>query len=307
MLDAILSEYRLQDPDRGIVGPIGLETVAKLLGAGVVARSALVSRDGGPFQPLSAFEELADFVAGSDAATPSRRWDLADTAMTRVLFELHRRAETGLLVTRDGDLRKDIYLRRGEIVFYSSNIPSERFGWFLVNRGLLDTHDMRVALDSMHTDQGRFGETLLRLGLLEHDELADELREHNLERLIELCCWLSGRCEFHDGKKFEGEVLDLHVTVPHLILRAVREMPESMLEPLLEVRAGMVPARAAGDDVRDLFPFTELEWRVLDKLDGERPLAEILGAYAPNTEARRTTAATLYLVLALELVELRSP
>jgi hypothetical protein len=232
---------------------------------------------------------------------------VAQQPVLRLLFDLYRRRTSGLLVARDGELRKDIYLNAGDIIFLSSNIPSERFGQYLVGRGRLDQHDLTVALDSMHTDNHRFGETLIRLGLLDQEELTEELRAHHLERLADLCSWVTGRCELFAEREVGGDhALDVRLPVPTLLLGAVRAMPETTLAALVDRHRKQVLVLRA-PEVTDSFSFTELEWRVIDKLNGQRPVAEIVATYPRGSNARQATQAALYLLLALDLVKVNTP
>ena len=55
-------QYRIQDAERGIIGPISLETVRDLFRSGVAGADARVSLDGGPFEDLGAHPDLAAFA-----------------------------------------------------------------------------------------------------------------------------------------------------------------------------------------------------------------------------------------------------
>jgi hypothetical protein len=295
-----MSLYCFRDPVRGLVGPVGLDVARDLIQSGFVGDRALVSRDDGLFEPVSALSELRPQAATGQVAAPTLEGELPQDSLIAALFGLHRARETGLLLVHDGDLRKDAYLKDGRPVFLSSNVPSERFGQFLVLNKRIDEHDLGVALESMKTDNNRLGATLVRLGLLEADELLNELRRHHQERLLELCCWQEGRYEFHHGRAGPGDEPDLKVTIPELVVMVVREMPQEMWLPRLAPHLAAVPRLVPGSGHEEL-PLTEPERRILGCINGRRTGEEILTAAVDADEA---AAAPRVLYLLSEIASL---
>ena len=291
-----MTTYHFKDPTRGLIGPIGLRAACELIDSGAVGRDALVSCDGGSFEALSDVEALRTAIDTTYVPSPTLSGDVAKEAVVGLIFRLFRTHETGLLVIKDGQARKDLYLRDGKPIFLSSNVPSERFGQFLVLRKKVDEQDLAVALDAMKTDNYRLGETLVRLGLLEVEELFEELRCHQKERLIELCCWQTGTYEYFQGRVFPGDEPDLRLTAPELVLEVVREMPMEMLIPRLLRRQSLAP-HLTEDDVVQSIPFAHLELRVVKSIDGGHTISEII-ALASADEAERLTAHRVLFLLA---------
>jgi hypothetical protein len=295
-----MAQYRLQDRCRGIIGPVGLQTVLDLRAAGVVDSQAQVSCDGGSFLPLSQFPELAA-PSPQASANPARRGALGPRTMMGLLHEVYGQRQTGrILVESTHGLRKDVYLRDGSIVFLSSNIPSERLGNFLVTRGKITQEELLVALDAMKVDNNRLGETLIRLGLIEARDLGDELREHQLERLIELCCWREGSFAFYAGHAYQGTDLDMQLVIPELLMRAVREMPEEMLRSYLHDEMPRVPSWTAAR--KHHLPLTSQEEQAAAAI----PRGGVLGALvegAADDGARRTLLAVVQVLAAVGALE----
>jgi hypothetical protein len=253
--------------------------------------------------PLQTFPEFASMVR--PLATEARhQGSLSGTSALEVIWELYRKRSCALLVTRDGALRKDAYVREGVLVFLSSNLPDERLGGFLVARNRIEQAELEVALDSMHTDNNRLGQTLVRLGLLSAGELEAELREQQIMRLVELCCWRHGTYEVIDGQGFAGGEVELGRKIPELLLVVARNLPENVLIADLIGRLHLVPV-VVSLEAREAFPFNELERRVVDRLDGVMTGAEILAPFARDDVARRAALYTLDLLVLTGLVELR--
>jgi hypothetical protein len=295
--------FRLQDPERGIIGPIGMDTLLELVRAGVVAADVCVSRDGGPFVPLATVPEFSRWTKPM-APAANRTGPLSDSNALGLLWQLNKDDSTALLVLRDGELRKDAYVRGGKLVFLSSNLSTERLGRFLVSRGKLSEADLEVALASMHTDNNRLGQTLVRLGLIEPRELELELCEQQIMRLVELCCWRQGSFEIIAGKGFPGGEAELDRPIPELLLHVARSLPENVLVGDLIGRMHLVPVIVSAD-ARKAFPYTELEWRVVDRLDGMHAGAEVVAPFAADEIARHAALAVLDLLVLTGLLELR--
>ena len=204
---------------------------------------------------------------------------------------------------QDGKLRKDAYLREGRLVFFSSNIQAERLGQYLLLRGKLDPGELDVALQSMHTDNNRLSDTLIRLGLLDKADLDEVLREQQLARLIELTCWQSGSYEFFAGHLYEGEGVGPAVTIVELLL-LLDELPEDYLVARLMGRLHKAPVVVDSDGVEEL-ALSELQHRIVDSVDGKHSGVEIINRYGDDASVRRQALGLLYLLSEIECIQFR--
>jgi hypothetical protein len=274
-----MSEYRVHDPAKGIIGPVSLVTVKDLVAAGVVHDGMWVSRDGGPFLPVRAFEEIAPPPSQTSASEPKPTYsgDLGKNTFFKVFYRFYINRVTGLLALQQGEQRKDVYLQQGQPVYVTSSLAEERLGQYLVRHGVIDEHELEVALNSMHTDDNRLGYTLIRLGLLEPPELFQVLRDQQVSRLIDLCTWESGRYAYFDGQTFDGERVDLQLVALDLLLQAARSLSGQQLAkrlaPFQRMPIELVPETPVSTDELHLTP---LERRVANSIDGRRSLVDLL-------------------------------
>ncbi len=302
-----MATYRLHDPERGIIGPVSLKTVADLVTSGVVHEGVWVSRDNGPFLPATAFSEIKpQLQPASPMGQPTYSGDLGKNTFFKVFFRFHLTRASGLLVvTRDG-IRKEIHLEKGEPVFVTSSVPSEHFGEYLVRRGKVERDDLKVALQSMDTDNNRLGDTLIRLGLMEPQEVFQELRGQQIFRLLDLCDWEVGRYQFYEGQRYTGDKIDLQLHVPDLIIQAARRLTLDKLEARLRryfnahverQRENVVPIES--------LRFTATERRVVDALDGDKTLAQLLRTLGVRGDQRRAVLMVIYLLWEIDGVSFR--
>lgn len=292
--DVQASSYRLRDPERGEIGPIGLSTLRDLVDAGVVHADVLISRDDGEFRPMTWFAEIAMQPAAVQEPRATFAGDIGKNTFFKVFFRFHMTQATGLLTFRDGDKKKEIYMEQGQPVFVGSNIAKERLGVFLLDRNKIDAHDLNVAIDAQKTNDNSLGTTLLRLGLLEKDELYHELREQLLSRLVDLCMWIQGRYLFFDGIRHHGERIDLQLQAEELVVRAARNMTEDMFLRHLLPFFHKVPQLVSKHFKN--FDFSPLEAQVLTNIDGKKTAAEVLTPYSADANSRRSALMVLYLL-----------
>ena len=106
---------------------------------------------------------------------------------------------TGVWICRRREVRKEVYLLDGIPEFVSSNVPRELLGEFLVARGTLERSELDMALAVLPRFDGRLGDTLAALGLIEPVPLFGHISEQVKEKLLELFTWSDGEAEFHDG------------------------------------------------------------------------------------------------------------
>jgi hypothetical protein len=302
-----MSEYRVHDPKQGVIGPISLATVMDLVAAGVVHDGMWVSRDGGPFMPVRAFEEIAPPPSQTSASDPKPTYsgDLGKNTFFKVFYRFLVNKATGLLALQQDARRKDVYLQQGQPTYVSSNLPEERLGQFLVARGYLDEHELEVALTSMHTDDNRLGYTIIRLGLMEPPVLFQALRQQQVSRLVDLCAWESGRYAYFDGMVFDGEHVDLQLVALDLLLEAARGLPEQRLAkrlaPYQRLTIEPQPQQLTNLDELRLSPF---ERRVANSIDGQRTLVDLIKGL--EGDHRRAALMVVYVLWELDTVAFRT-
>jgi hypothetical protein len=298
-----VSAYRLNDPRQGVIGPISLEAVRDLMKAGVIQDDVQVSKDNGPFMPVQSFAELKGPMSREGSPKPTYAGDLGKNTFFRVFYRFHLARLTGLLTVKLEARQKEVFLEDGQPIFVASNIPEERIGEYMVRREVITRHDLDVALASMRTDGNRLGQTLIRLGLIEPPDFYAQLLAQQVDRLVDLCTWETGRYQFFQGARYDGEKYKLKLVVSDLVLRAARSMDEATLARRLLMSMDLRPRRVAHAELdRGVFPFSPMEARVLDSVDGQRTVAEIVRTAGADETRRRAALMILYLLLEVDAV-----
>lgn len=193
------------------LGPWPYARVVQALHTGEVERASIVSIDGGAERPLAAMPELAAHLPPSSriSTRPPPRpraarlgrtgesWDLAELGLGAILVQLLADEESGLLVCEHAGTRKEIFVEAGAPVFVTSNRLGEMLGEHLVQAGVIDRGELDIALAAMPRYEGRLGDTLVALGLVEPLELFGHIATQEREKLLDVFTWERGRAALY--------------------------------------------------------------------------------------------------------------
>ncbi|MCK5237573.1 MAG: DnaJ domain-containing protein [Deltaproteobacteria bacterium] len=115
------------------------------------------------------------------------------------LLEVFKKKFSGSMQVDRGKLKKRIYFERGMPVGSRSNLLNECLGRIFVSSGVVSLEDCERSLKVMKTDKVLQGEALIKLGVLDEQALANQLRDQLKMRLINLFGWNGARFSFNDG------------------------------------------------------------------------------------------------------------
>jgi hypothetical protein len=212
--DAPSLDYYVQTSDGQTIGPVSYAKVIEAIALGRFGVTDLVQVRGGPFLPLSDYPDLHRHVPASSTSErtalrffgdrdnpgePDREWSLDDGAIVRALGGLVLERASGLLLCEQAGVRKEIYLSGGVPEFVTSNLASELLGEFLVARSVISRGELDMALAVMPRFEGRLGDTLTGLGLVEPVHLFRQIALQVQEKLLEIFGWTSGRATLWRG------------------------------------------------------------------------------------------------------------
>ncbi len=190
--------FQLQDAQGK---PLGSRTYAQIvegIATGEASASTRVSMDGEHYVSLNMVPDLARHLPTSSSgqlATAAREetHTLAEMPPSVVIARAAVKGETILAVFQAGEVRKDVYVRGGAPHSVTSNLASELLGEYLVSQHLLSRGELEMALAVLPRFDGRLGETLVGLGLLEPLTLFTHIELQVRQRLTELFRWTSGK------------------------------------------------------------------------------------------------------------------
>lgn len=202
-------------------------------------------------------------------------------------------AKTGMLSICRGEQKREIYFRKGAVVYASSSGSEEQLlGNLVLSRNKISKADLERALSIQKLTGKKLGTVLLEMTKLTREELLGFLRIQVEEIVYNLFGWNSGEFVFYDGKPPPAGQVTAELNTMNLIMEGSRRIDEwikirEVLPPeetILEIvtdpttRSGSV--ELALDDLR-LFPL----------IDGDRSISELLQAStAGEFQARKALA-----------------
>ncbi len=301
--------YKVRMPDGTELGPMSYPRLIELFATGAAGSKTHIAREGGSFKAASQFTELTRFVT-----SPALRWDdeiagevIAKGALNRarlpsVLFRLAFDRETGVLVLRDKNRRKKVYIVEGVPEFVASTEKSELLGEHLIARGQVLRMEVEMALAMLPRFGGRLGDALVGLGVLRPIELFRAIHEQTQERFIEMFRWKQGELMFVRGARSHEETFPLGVDPYELIARGVRDgysgpELEALLSPYVEraIEPVVLPPMRV-----ESFRLTEKESKALRKIDGKATLTKLIADGAADSEE---VSRAVFLGLSCELIK----
>ena len=195
-----LDDYVIVRADGTERGSITFAQLVEGLTTGELGPTDWVRIGGTPARKLGDVPELAGHLPAADAeAAASDTRSIAGGGLVDALARSAAARATGVWICRRREVRKEVYLLDGIPEFVSSNVPRELLGEFLVARGTLERSELDMALAVLPRFDGRLGDTLAALGLIEPVQLFGHISEQVKEKLLELFTWSDGEAEFHDG------------------------------------------------------------------------------------------------------------
>jgi serine/threonine-protein kinase len=297
-------KYTAKLADGRIVGPTPYAHIIELICSDEIGPETMVSVDGGKhFEPASRRPELTRHLPAytptwdeSEIETPDRRGVLQLEAPSELILSLALNLETGMLICKQAERRKEIYFQEGRPVYISSNDPEELLGEYLVSQDALDRSELELALALLPKFNGHMGDTIIALGMLSAVELFNYIADQIKARFKDLVSWQYGHYDFFRGitcrpDVFEVSLEPFEIVSDHLISTSEKIPVESTLRTLAEctvspsnMTRGILSRLSLPEEINDLLQ---------DLLE---PLA-VNDLAAPRTakEDRRTLSRALYI------------
>jgi serine/threonine-protein kinase len=248
--------------------------------------------------------DVGRFVSAAPKRPPDSAGEISVITPMRVFCDMALATETGLLLFELGGTQKEIFLMGGAPESVSSSEAGERFGEYLVGRGILEPPDLELALSMLPHYNGKLGDTLVALGMLRPLDVFRLLSEQVRDRVIDVFGWTAGTFAFYRGVTNRQESFPLGLDTFEILGAGVVSLPAALLERRFEAQDDLRPvATGRGRVDPEAFKIGPTPREVLEMLDGERTMRGWLDQFA-DREERLTFLRSLYLLVETDLVEL---
>jgi CheY-like chemotaxis protein/DnaJ-domain-containing protein 1 len=229
------------------------------------------------------------------------RGSLSDLPFPALLHQVYGLRASGVLRLSSGRKQKRLELRDGRPAAVASNLTSERLGEFLVRSGRIEPGHRNESIQRMKRGEGLQGQVLVAMDALSVEELASELHEQALEKLLEIFEWESGQFELVRGRRLRSaSTLALSDSPANLILSGVRtRFPQKRIDSLLAAYGDAIAV--AGENPYYSFQETSLT-RAEERMLGLCGTGLAIAAVRERAPEERRA---VYALLEVGLVELR--
>lgn len=283
-------------------GPWTFASLVEAVATGVVGRGDRVDYMGTGQRPIEQIEELARFLPPDSSVTTDVRGpkpiyvlDLASSSMLEALLRILENAETGALFCEGGPAsgRKELYFVKGRLHHVASSNASELLGEYLVRRGTIAREELDMALAVLPRNQGRMGDTLISLGLVEPMNLFRAIREQGRDRVADVFMWKQGRVAFYRGETAPHVEFPLDLDTVGLIVAGI-EAAYPGDDALGRYRNAV--QKTLGLGLRDRVGLTHVRWPgyiAALELAAKRGGGKLADVMRDITQSHRVTAADI--------------
>jgi len=290
------TDYEIKKADGSILGVLPLSAVVESIVLGRIEEEDLVSVAGGDFQLVQSVPELSKHLPSVTPTTqkhelglPDRRGMIEDVPAGRILLDMYRDRETGLVIFVCAGVRKEVHIEEGVPRFVSSNMASELLGEFLVRIGSISRMELDMALAVLDRYEGHLGDTLLGLDIMDSISLLRDITRQIKERLFDLFTWQEGEFQFYRGAQHSREDFRLTAQPLELIRDGfLHALEQDDMEAWFEQhRDCMLSIEYDVEFPLHSWSFSSTYELLLSDLERERSLEEIMNPYRHTSPAAR--------------------
>jgi hypothetical protein len=150
-------------------------------------------------------------------------------SLSKVLKKIACEEKSGDLQVSFGSGTKTIYLKDGNVVFAASDISHDRLGETMLERGSISEYEYILASGMMKREGRKFGEALVRIGLINQDELERQLRHQFNHIVLSLFQVREGIYSFEERSPSIPNDLMVELAIPYLLLDGLRSVPDDRM------------------------------------------------------------------------------
>jgi CheY-like chemotaxis protein len=152
------------------------------------------------------------------ADNPIGAGSLEQRRVGRLIFDIADTTLTGTLGLSYGKIRKDLYVRGGQVVAADSNLRQEALGTLLCARGLIDEGQLAFLLAETKRRGHKMGAVIIELGWMTPDEVLQALAAQARKRIVDCIRWDKGTFTFTPGDAFGDRIIEHDLDVAKTVL-----------------------------------------------------------------------------------------
>lgn len=190
-----------------------------------------------------------------DPHNPLGTGPLAERHVAQLIFDLADTDATGTLSLAYGKVKKDLYVRRGQVVAADSNLRREALGTLLCAKGIIDDGQLAYLLAETKARRHKMGAVLVELGWLTPEEVLQALAAQARKRITDCLRWDQGSFAFTPGDTFGDRIIEHDLDAANLVFWGLYRSatPESLVQRFDQKGACPVQLTQRFDRYREKF------------------------------------------------------
>jgi hypothetical protein len=226
--------------------------------------------------------------------------DLSEVGLPDVLEYLRVSRKTGVLSFKKDRIRKSLYVKDGNIIFATSNVPTERLGDLLLSweRISKDQYDRSV---SMLGPGRRQGKILIEIGAITPKQLWAGVQDQIRQIVYSLFDWAQGIFFFSQGDLPSRENITADVSISELVVEGIRQIKDMHgLKDKFPSKDVLLARVDHGQ--KDRIKLEPFERHVQDLIDGTRSVDDIC---KDSEIGEPETIKVLYMLISIGYVKVK--
>lgn len=151
---------------------------------------------------------------------------IGSLSLADLLGTLSMAQKDGVLLFQSGEIGKEIFFRKGEIVFARTNDPQYRLGAILVKRGVLTQGALDQLLEEQERVGGRLGGLLVKKGILTSPALFEIVRYQVEEIVYSIFTLERGLFAFFEGIEPDPDLEQFSLHTQNILMEGYRRYDE---------------------------------------------------------------------------------
>jgi hypothetical protein len=221
---------------------------------------------------------------------------LSILSLPDILEFLNANKKTGLLILKNNNQKKEIFLRDGNVIFAASNLAEDRLGDLMLKEGKITKEHYDKSVELMAGKSKRQGKILIEIGAIEPKDLWFWINKQIKKIVFSIFEWTEGEFYFSEGDLPSQENITADVSIPELIIEGIRNIKNyECIEKRLP-SPDLIFIQTTNIPPIELEPH---EKHVLSLVDGSRSVQDIC---AISEIGDKETLKTLYMLLSIDLI-----
>lgn len=220
-----------------------------------------------------------------------------------ILFDLKQNEMNGILELRKEAIIKKIFIKKGDIIFATSNKTEDRLVEIMLKTGRI-TDDQYYQLINFSEKTGKsHGAAIVALGYLKFDELTSVIRNQIEEIILSLFQWEDAKFIFFDGHVFPDKIIEIRLDITNIVYNGYKRISN-----IVYIKNSLPPMDTLLFPTRNLSNFLnnikldKMDKDIIELINGNRSIQEIINISPYDTQK---TMKTLFSLIKARIINIK--